>query len=230
MRSYKIYLIRHGITEANLEGKYIGSTDLDLCEQGACEILELAQKYEYPNVGRVYSSPLKRALQTARLIYPYHKPVAVNALTEYSFGEFENKTAEELLENETYKKWLDSEDGVMPKGAEDSQKFKERVIGGLDMIIKDMMKDKVSEAAVITHAGVITTILGRRGLPRRPSIEWSVESGHGYTLSVNAMLWGNNQAVEVFTPLPYGTGIEQIDLSYQKQMDDFYDEEEETEE
>lgn len=229
MKSYKIYLIRHGITEANLKGKYIGSTDLDLCEEGACEILELSQKYEYPNVGRVYSSPLKRALQTAKLIYPYHKPVAVNALKEYSFGEFENKTAEELLQNETYKKWLDGED-ILPKGAENSKKFKERVVKGLDMIIRDMMKDGVSEAAVITHAGVITTILGSCGLPRRPSIEWSVESGRGYTLLVNAMLWGNNQAVEVFTPLPYGTGIEAVDLSYQKPFDEFYDDDGEEEE
>ena len=34
MKNYRLYLIRHGITSGNLEGKYIGTTDLPLCEEG----------------------------------------------------------------------------------------------------------------------------------------------------------------------------------------------------
>ena len=44
MRSYHIYLIRHGLTKANLEGKYIGETDLDLCEEGVSELLSLKEQ------------------------------------------------------------------------------------------------------------------------------------------------------------------------------------------
>ena len=53
MRSYHIYLIRHGLTKANLEGKYIGETDLDLCEEGVSELLSLKEQFVYPAVGRV---------------------------------------------------------------------------------------------------------------------------------------------------------------------------------
>ena len=73
MRSYHIYLIRHGLTKANLEGKYIGETDLDLCEEGVSELLSLKEQFVYPAVGRVYSSPLRRSVQTARLLYPEMK-------------------------------------------------------------------------------------------------------------------------------------------------------------
>ena len=82
MRSYHIYLIRHGLTKANLEGNYIGETDLDLCEEGVSELLSLKEQFVYPAVGRVYSSPLRRSVQTARLLYPEMTPVTVDSLRE----------------------------------------------------------------------------------------------------------------------------------------------------
>ena len=42
MKNYRLYLIRHGITSGNLEGKYIGTTDLPLCEEGEDAISSLA--------------------------------------------------------------------------------------------------------------------------------------------------------------------------------------------
>ena len=65
MKNYRLYLIRHGITSGNLEGKYIGTTDLPLCEEGEDAISSLAALDVYPKVQKVYSSPLKRCLQTA---------------------------------------------------------------------------------------------------------------------------------------------------------------------
>ena len=70
MRTYKIHLIRHGLTQGNLEGKYIGSTDLPLCPQGMAQLEGLLQEGEYPPVDRVYTSPLLRARQTAELLFP----------------------------------------------------------------------------------------------------------------------------------------------------------------
>ena len=62
MKYFKLHLIRHGLTSANLEGRYIGSgTDLPLCEEGRAGLLELKQQFEYPQVGLVFTSPLLRA-------------------------------------------------------------------------------------------------------------------------------------------------------------------------
>ena len=220
MRSYHIYLIRHGLTKANLEGKYIGETDLDLCEEGVSELLSLKKQFAYPAVGRVYSSPLRRSVQTARLLYPEMTPVTVDSLREYAFGAFENKTPEELKELPSYRSWIDSAQKTVPDGAEDPIAFGTRVVEGLDRVIRDMMKNHISEAAVVTHAGVITSILTACGLPRRPLLEWKVESVKGYTLLINAGLWANERMAEVFTPVPYGGGGDEVMLEYQRLLEE----------
>lgn len=219
MRTYKVFLLRHGLTSANFDGKYIGTTDLDLCEKGVTELLSHKEEFEYPNVGRVYTSPLKRAIETSRIIYPYMTPVTVSDLREYAFGEFENRTIAELEGTEKFVEWVQSEQEIIPLGAEKMSEFKKRVVKGLDLVIKDMMKSGISEAAVITHAGVIMSLLSLCGIPKRNPMEWAVESGKGYTLMINASLWGNNNSFEVFTPIPYGSNKEDIMLEYQQMMD-----------
>lgn len=227
MKPYRIYLIRHGLTDANLNGRYIGTTDIDLSEEGVKELFELREQYTYPNVGRVYTSPLRRSIETARVLYPEMTPVTVEGLREYSFGVFENKTPEELMDLPEYKDWLDSTKQATPEGAEKPEEFTARVLEGLDLIIRDMMKNRISEVAVITHAGVITSILASCGLPRRPLLDWKVESGRGYTLNINAGLWLNEHFVEVFTPVPYGVHTEEVMLDYQRDLPDMWEDEDE---
>lgn len=41
MQSYHIYLIRHGMTASNLEGRFIGKTDLPLCPEGIAGLASL---------------------------------------------------------------------------------------------------------------------------------------------------------------------------------------------
>lgn len=220
MRAYRLYLIRHGLTQANFDGRYIGTTDLDLCEEGVAELLSLQEEYEYPGAGLVYTSPLKRCVETARLLYPQMTPVVVNELREYSFGAFEGKTAEELKEDPLFEKWLRSSEAAAEAGAEPVAAFEKRVVSGLDRIIRDMMKRQCSDAVVIAHAGVIATLLAKCGLPQRPVSDWQVESGKGYTLLVNASLWGNANLAEIFTPLPYGYDKDHVMLDYQRELEE----------
>ncbi len=78
------------------------------------------------------------------------------------------------------------------------------------------MKDQISEAALVTHAGVMMSLLALCGIPKRAPLEWAVDSGKGYTLMINAQLWGNTNSFEVFTPIPYGSDKDNIMLDYQK--------------
>ena len=52
MQNYTVFLIRHGITEGNLEGKYIGFTDLPLCDEGYSAISRMKQDDIYPERGQ----------------------------------------------------------------------------------------------------------------------------------------------------------------------------------
>ena len=72
-----IQLIRHGITKGNLEKRFIGCrTDEPLCTQGIEEIKKLTDAKIYNDSVLVFSSPLKRCIETAKLIFP-HKEINI---------------------------------------------------------------------------------------------------------------------------------------------------------
>ena len=92
MRTFKIHLIRHGLTEGNSAGAYIGKTDLPLSAEGVRNLKNLKEKIDYPFAEKVYCSPLLRCRQTANILYPEYNVEIVDNLSEYDFGEFEGKT------------------------------------------------------------------------------------------------------------------------------------------
>ena len=93
MKTFKLHLIRHGMTAGNLQGLYIGSgTDIPLCEEGRAQLKELKERFEYPQVDTAFSSPLVRAVATANILFPNagHQ-FTVHDLREAGFGVFENR-------------------------------------------------------------------------------------------------------------------------------------------
>ncbi len=204
MRSYKLYLIRHGLTNANKKGVYLGATDISLSEEGKQNILSLTQQYEYPKVQKVYSSPLKRAVETAELIYPNNFIENIDSLREYSFGIFENRSIDELSADSEYKSWMDGDMKQPPKGGETKEQFAKRVLDGFNYLMNDMMKNGIFEAALVGHAGVLSMILYMFGMPRRTPLEWNMEPGGGYSLLTTAQMWTRDNIFEVCDILPYG--------------------------
>lgn len=204
MKTFKIHLIRHGITQGNLDGKYIGATDLPLCEEGIVQLGRLADEFEYPRVQKVYTSPLRRAVETAELIYPDNFIQKVDSLREYNFGQFENRSMEELQGDPAFTAWMDSGMTGAPEGGESREQFEQRLILGFNQVILDMMREGISSAALVSHGGVLMYLLSKFGLPQRRALDWQIEAGKGYTVLTYAQLWARDQYVEVYDPLPYG--------------------------
>ena len=92
MKTYRIHFIRHGITQDNIEGVYCGITDTPLCEDGKDQLRKMKEEYAYPGTQFIFTSPLTRCKETAEILYPDLKPIVIEDLTEYNFGEFEGKT------------------------------------------------------------------------------------------------------------------------------------------
>ena len=170
MKNYTLYLIRHGITQGNLDGKYIGLTDLPLCDEGFYAITRYAHERLYPAVQKVYSSPLKRCLETADIIYPDRYVKQIDNIAECDFGEFEGKTQEELKDLPEYAEWLKGGYEAKAPGGESFGDFTLRCLDGLEEIFKDMMKDQVTKAAVITHGGVIMNVTAFSSIARISSV------------------------------------------------------------
>jgi len=71
MKGYRLSVIRHGLTEANDKAIYLGSrTDYSLSQKGMAQLVDKMDEYEYPKVQRVYSSPMKRCIETAEIVFP----------------------------------------------------------------------------------------------------------------------------------------------------------------
>lgn len=203
MKSYTVYLIRNAITAENVEGRYIGRTDVPLSEAGEKQLIGLSEDMVYPWVDAVFSSPLVRCTRTAELLYPQKKSLIIDSLIEYDFGEFENKTAEELADNEVFAAWLAGEPNVAPEFGESNERFGKRVCTAFEKIVDGLLKTGTTSAAIVTHGGVIMAILAAYGIPELPMHEWLCPGGCGFAVRIDARLWMAGKKLEVFSEFPF---------------------------
>lgn len=202
MKSYYIQLIRNGLTAGNLDGKYIGHIDEPLNAEGIEQIKQMKQDYIYPVVEAVFSSPLARCTETAKLIYPGREPIIMDGLIEYNFGEFEGKTAEELEEHPVFASWLAGDKGVAPPFGESNEEFSKRIATTFIKIVDGLIESGVTKSAIVTHGGVIMALLSLFGLPEAPMHEWLTPGGCGYTVRVTPSLWSQGKKMEVIAQIP----------------------------
>lgn len=203
MKTHQIHFIRHGLTDANIKGQYIGAIDMDLAPAGIARLNELKTNFEYPRADKIFCSPLKRCQQTAQILYPEQPVDIVDGLAECNFGEWEGKTAEELKDNQDFKKWMQKADGVTPDGGESLQDFASRVLITFDKLVETVIKNNYKDTIIVTHGGVIMTLLAAHGVPRAKFYEWVVNNGCGYSLRVMPSLWMRQKVGEVYSKVPY---------------------------
>ena len=224
MIDYKLYLIRHGITQGNLEGRYVGSTDLPLCREGEKQLQKLKRTRLYPEVQMVYSSPMQRCLDTAEVLYPDNHLQLVQNLREYDFGIFDGKSVEEVGGTEAFRRWSDSGMREAPEGGERMEDFVNRCEEGFCQVVEDMMRRRITEAALILHGGVMMNLMAAHAYPQREPVYWQAEPGEGYTLLITPQIWHRSRVVEAFDPIPYRKNdqkepelFQQFDLSEQEE-------------
>ena len=202
MKSYIIHFIRHGAIDETLSGKYIGTTDAPLSDKGKMDLKKLDYEYRYPGTQVVFTSPLKRCTETCRILYPEQNPLSIANLSECNFGEWEGKTAEELKNDPDFEKWLAGDNSVKPPRGESNADFTRRICRMFESIVEGLMKTGTTESVIVTHGGVIMTLLAVYGLPQAKPFEWTMDNGFGYSLRVTPMLWQRDKVCEVFQTIP----------------------------
>lgn len=202
MKSYIIHLIRHGLSEGNLLRQYIGSTDSPLSAQGAAEILEKDKAGAYPGAGLFFSSPMRRCLETMKLIYPDVTPEIIEDFRECDFGDWEGKSADDLKDNPEYRAWIDSHGVGTPPNGENGGVFMQRTCMAFEQLVERMLRSGKTSAVVVAHGGTIMSILSAYGLPRAKFYEWMAEPGCGYSLRITPGLWMRDMVAEVYETIP----------------------------
>jgi broad specificity phosphatase PhoE len=93
-----VYLIRHGETEWARNGRHTGRTDIPLTGTGQTQAGFLRPVFEEVSFSQILSSPLRRALETARLAGLGNRVELVPDLMEWDYGDYEGITAGQIRE------------------------------------------------------------------------------------------------------------------------------------
>ncbi|MGN0435713.1 MAG: histidine phosphatase family protein [Wujia sp.] len=195
----KLLLIRHGATPGNLQGRYVGSTDEGITEAARKQLNKLRNQicqeltgYDWMTYGmdnlKIYVSPLKRTIETVRIIFPNAHFHVEEALRECDFGEYEYKNYEELKNEPAYQRFIDTMGESGFPGGETKQQFQDRCCSCYSRIVEtcgqpccEKMLLKQNEVIVIVaHGGTIMSILDRYSFPHRDYYDWQIKPGEGF--------------------------------------------------
>lgn len=142
--SSMIYIVRHGETDYNVEGRYGGRIDVELNSKGIEQAYTLQNELKDIRFDKVISSPLKRALKTAQIITDSEITID-ERIIERDNGELEGKLKQDCPPN------IDFNNPNTGYGIESIIYFRKRIFDFFDEITE---KYKGKNVLIVTHAGV----------------------------------------------------------------------------
>ncbi|MCK9171236.1 MAG: histidine phosphatase family protein [Treponema sp.] len=153
----RIYLVRHGENYANISKEFsYKSVDYDLTEKGRLQAEQTALYFRQIQVNYLYSSPLKRALQTAEYIAEVinRNIETVEYFRELNVGDLE-KSKPDKKSWDIYFKVMDDwfngkKNSTFPNG-ENYKTLLERFYAGLEYVTKEKDNENI---VVVGHAGI----------------------------------------------------------------------------
>lgn len=164
----RLFLVRHGETEFNRQGLALGRGDVPLNETGQRQARLVAAALAGEPLAAVYSSPLRRCLDTAGPIAAAHglEVRVLPELVEMDIGEAEGLTYAQVRERypNILGRWLGGEDlSLRPLGGESLPQVQERAWNAIARLTRVHGQESV---AVVTHNFVILALLTRAlGMP-----------------------------------------------------------------
>lgn len=162
----ELILIRHGETEWSRSGRHTGRTDVPLTDAGVAACEDLARALAHRPLVAAFSSPLRRALQTAELVGLNHVKLDPD-LMEWDYGGYEGMTTAQI--RQIRPGWNLWRDGVIPGGADHPGEQLQQVAARADAVlerIRPMLDD--GDVALVAH-GHLQRVLTARWLDLDPS-------------------------------------------------------------
>jgi broad specificity phosphatase PhoE len=156
-----IYIVRHGETMWNAEGRIQGHTDVDLTELGKEQARATARRLSGVHFDVAYSSDMRRTRNTALIILgeretPLH---SVPELREYNKGVFEGLTPEEYRQQypELFEASLVNDPDFAPPGGETIRQCQARLSGFMNKVRKEFLDGDV---LIVGHGGSLRSGIG----------------------------------------------------------------------
>ena len=156
----RLFLVRHGATDATEEGRFSGATGAELSEQGRWQATRLGDRLAHQNITHIFSSPLSRALDTAGIIAGRCgvTPVTRDGLREIGHGRWEGLTREEVESQfgDEYSTWDADPFTFAPSGGESGVAVLARALP----VIRDMVTTHPGgQVLVVSHKATLRLVL-----------------------------------------------------------------------
>lgn len=183
-RTNTIYFVRHGENLANITHEFSYKLiDYSLTPKGVLQAEQTADFFKDMSIDAVYSSPLKRAFETAQIIAEPHKlPVtAIEGFREINVGDLELMQPNEAtwqLHNQIIAAWIKGKLDTTFPGGENFLELTRRVRNGLLDATRGRSNQRIVVAA---HGGCITAIV--RSLCPDPNGELTHGSMHNCAIT-----------------------------------------------
>lgn len=151
----KVYLVRHGHIDTGGEKRYVGQSDIPLDALGVQQAQQLADSFKTIAVDTVFTSPLRRCVQTTEILGKAYQ--VVEAFQEINMGAWENRPIERVKAYDSIafeERGRDIEHFTPPQG-ESFGALSQRVLNAFDTLVERYH----GTVLIVAHAGVNRVIL-----------------------------------------------------------------------
>lgn len=159
----RFYLIRHGETTGNKEGRFRGRKDFPLNENGIQQAKDLALELKDIPINAIYCGPLSRTLETARIVGEYHHiPIITEeSINNISLGSWEGKLKSEIKKKfpNLYKLWINEPEKLSFKGMEPLKSVQKRSVDFIQKCINEWNDLPEANILVVTHRAVLKPLI-----------------------------------------------------------------------
>lgn len=156
----ELIFIRHGETDGNIRQTYLGWTDTGLNENGIRQVQLLRDRLKDTKIDGIFSSPLKRTMETAKIINENYKLDIKysEGLKERNFGVWDDLTLKEITDKYPleYSQWTNDWIKYRIKDGESAQEAYDRSVTFIKAILKSGIEGSI---LCVTHLGTIRFIL-----------------------------------------------------------------------
>ena len=156
----RLFLVRHGATTATEEDRFSGSSGAELSDQGRWQAARLGERLSRQSITAIYSSPLSRALETARIVAGHCgvEPITRDGLREISHGRWEGMKREDVERQfgAEYSAWEADPFTFAPAGGESGVAVLARA---LPVIREIVAAHPAGQLLVVSHKATLRLVL-----------------------------------------------------------------------
>ena len=156
----RLFLIRHGATTATQEDRFSGSSGAELSEEGRWQVERLGERLSRQRVSAVYTSPLSRAVDTARILARECRlePIVRDGLQEIGHGHWEGRKREEVERDhaDEYSAWEADPFTFAPAGGESGVAVLARALPVIRAIVASHPGGQI---VVVSHKATLRLVL-----------------------------------------------------------------------